>query len=80
MINIPVLLDRLCHKDCPPPSYSPLRYWTPGLARLSDCVHGPRLDVYPPARPGDMPPSYIVLKYPWPAVDPAATIIQPPPK
>ena len=26
--------------DCPPPSYSPARYWAPRLARAYDCVHG----------------------------------------
>ena len=59
-------------------SYSPFRYWAPGAARLSDDIHGPKLSVYPPDRHPEIPPTYLILKYPCPAVPPAATIIEPP--
>lgn len=71
------LWDRLCG-HCPPPSYSPFRYWAPGAARASDCVHGPRLSAYPPDRHPEVAPSFTVLKFPCPAAEPAATTIQPP--
>ena len=74
------LWDHLCHKDCPRPSYSPLRYWAPQLVRVHDCVHGPRLSSYPPDMHPEIPPTYIILKYPCPATDPASTVIQPPPR
>jgi hypothetical protein len=70
------LLDYLCHHDCPRPSYSPCRYWTPTLARGYDCVHGPRLSSYPPNT--DTPPTYTTLKFRCQPADPAATLIQPP--
>jgi hypothetical protein len=63
--------------DNPPPSYSPFRYWTPALARIHDHFHGPSLNVYPPDRHPEIEPDYKILQYPHPAVDPAATIIEP---
>jgi hypothetical protein len=69
------LLDWLGHGDCPKPSYSPLRYWTPGPARVSDCVHGPRLSAYAPNTHPEIPPTFYTLKYPCRAVEPAATLI-----
>jgi hypothetical protein len=72
------LKDWLCGGDCPTPSYSPFRYWAPRLARCSDDVHGPKLDVYAPDRHPEITASYTILKFPCPAVDPAATIIEPP--
>ena len=36
--------------SAPSPSYSPFRYWAPRLARVYDCIHGPRLSVYAPDR------------------------------
>ncbi|HKI30964.1 MAG TPA: hypothetical protein VKA46_03805 [Gemmataceae bacterium] len=77
------LLDWLCHDDCPRPSYSPFRYWTPGAAYVHDCVHGPWLSVYPPDRHPEIPPSFNILKYPCPAADAASTLIPvptPPPE
>jgi hypothetical protein len=64
-----------------PNSYTPLHYWTPALTRLHEYFHGPKLDVYPPDRHPEIPPTYTNLRYPCPAVDPAATLIQraPPP-
>ena len=59
-------------------SYSAARYWTPGAARVVDHFHGPRLSVYPPDRHPEIPPGHIFLQYPRPAVDAAATIIEPP--
>ncbi len=72
------LLACFGHRDDPPPSYSPVRYWAPRVARANDCVHGPRLSVYPPDRHPEIHPDYVIIKYPHPAVDPAATIIEPP--
>jgi hypothetical protein len=71
-------LDFFCHGDCPRPSYSPLRYWVPGLARLHDDCRGPKLNVYPPDRHPEIPPNVTILKFPCPAVAPGATIIEPP--
>jgi hypothetical protein len=59
-------------------SYSAFRYWTPGLARVHDDCHGPRLNPYAPDRHPEITPTYIILKFPCPAVDAAATIIEPP--
>jgi hypothetical protein len=62
----------------PGTSYSPFRFWAPGAARVVDDLHGPKLDVYAPDRHPEIPPTYVVLQFPRPAVDPAATIIEPP--
>ena len=59
-----------------PNSYSPVRYWAPGAARFSDDVHGPRINVYAPDRHPEIPPTYNNLRFPCPAVDPAATLIE----
>jgi hypothetical protein len=61
--------------DCPKPSYSPFRYWTPDLARVHDCVHGPKLDVYPSDTHPEVSPSFTTLQFPCPAASPAETII-----
>jgi hypothetical protein len=74
------LLDWLGHGDCPKPSYSPLRYWAPGPARVRDCVHGPRLCSYAPNTHPDIPPTFTTLKYKCRAVEPAATLIPAPPE
>jgi hypothetical protein len=74
------LFDWLAHRDCPKPTYSPLRYWTPGPARVSDCVHGPRLSSHAPNTHPDIPPTFITLEYPCRAAEPAATLIPPPPE
>jgi hypothetical protein len=76
------LLDWL-HHTCPRPTYSPFRYWAPGGAYIYDCVHGPRLSVYATNLHPEIPPSFIILKYPCPPADPAATLIPvptPPPE
>lgn len=64
-----------------PNSYSPLHYWAPAATRLHDYFHGPKIDVYPPDRHPEIPPDYKTLRFPCPAVDPSATLIerQPPP-
>jgi len=72
------LMDWLFPDDGPTPSYSPLRYWAPRVGRVHDDCHGPKLSVYPPDRHPEIPPTYNILKFPCPAVDPAATIIEPP--
>src|SRR5205823_3670583 len=59
-------------------SYSPLRYWAPAVARVSDNIHGPKIDVYAPDRRPEIPPTFIVLPFAHPAVEPGATIIEPP--
>ena len=69
------MLDWVLHRDCPPPSYSLFRYWTPQLARVSDCVHGPRIDVYPPDMHPETPPTFLIQQYRCPAVPPADTLI-----
>jgi len=67
--------DWLCG-NCPPPEhYSPARYWTPGLARINDYCHGPKISVYAPDRHPEIPPEYQVLSFPCPPVLPAATFI-----
>jgi len=65
------VLDWLCHRDCPSPSYSPARYWTPTLARTYDCVCGPKLSVYAPDRHPEVPPNVVISRYPCPPVAPA---------
>jgi hypothetical protein len=72
------VLDWFGCGDCPPPEYSPFRYWTPGLARVNDKCHGPWLSVQPPNRHPEITPTYAIIKYPCPAVDPVGTIITPP--
>ena len=72
------LMEWLRPEDGQPPAYSPFRYWTPGLARVNDAVHGPKISVYPPDRHPEIPATFTILKYCRPAVDPAATIIEPP--
>ena len=72
------LLDWLGRPYDPPPSYSPLRYWAPGVARVGDCIHGPRLNVYAPDRHPEIPPTTVILEYAHPAVPPGATLIEPP--
>jgi hypothetical protein len=67
--------DWLGHGDCPPPSYTPLRYWTPELMTVHDCIHGPRLSVYAPNRHPEIPPTVTVLKYHCPAAVPTATFV-----
>jgi hypothetical protein len=57
--------------DCPPSLYSPLHYWAPTLIRVRDCLHQPTVSSYGEIRP-DITPSYQIIRYPCPAVDPAA--------
>jgi hypothetical protein len=62
------------HKNCPKPSYSPVHYWAPTLVRVRAHFHGPRVSPYVPDRhPGD-PADMAIIKYPCPAVDPAALV------
>jgi hypothetical protein len=72
------LKDWLFPDDGPSPSYSPLRYWAPALGRVHDKVHGPKMSVDPPDRHPEIPPTFTILTFPHPAVDPAATTIEPP--
>jgi hypothetical protein len=70
--------DWFCGGDCPAPSYSPFRYWAPRAARVNDDCHGPKLDVYAPDRHPEIPPTYDILRFSCPAVDPASTLYVPP--
>jgi hypothetical protein len=64
---------------CPPPAYySPFRYWAPTLARIYDCCCGPKISVYAPDRHPEVPPTFKVLTYACPPVDPEATVIRMP--
>jgi hypothetical protein len=72
------LKDWLCPGDCPPPSYSPFRYWAPRAARCNDDLHGPKLDVYAPDRHPEIPPTYNTLRFSCPAVEPGSTLFEPP--
>jgi hypothetical protein len=76
--NAGPLRDWFHPEDAPSPSYSPFRYWTPRLARVNDAAHGPSLNVYAPDRHPEIPPTYTILKFTRPAIDPAATLIEPP--
>jgi hypothetical protein len=67
-----------CLRGCPPPSYSPLRYWTPTLARTYDHCCGPVLSVYSPLRHPEVPAGYQILRYRCPAVPPAILVSQRP--
>jgi hypothetical protein len=69
------LTDWLLPDDGPEPSYSHLRYLAPALAHLHDNCHGPKLNIYPPDRHPEIPPTYTVLTFPCPPVAPGATII-----
>jgi hypothetical protein len=60
------------------PAYSPYRYWTPGVARIYDDIHGPKISVYAPDRHPEIPPSVIILPFRCQGVDPAATLIEVP--
>ncbi len=64
--------------DCPPPSYSPFRYWTPALAHLYDCTHGPRLPVNGTTLHPEIAPGVTILKYPCPPAQAADTLIPTP--
>jgi len=69
------ILDWFCCCPCPPPCYSPFRYWTPTGARVYDCLCGPHIPVFPPDRHPEIPPSYVILDYPCPPAPPEATLI-----
>ena len=68
--------DWLFPSESQPNSYSPARYWAPRPAKLSDDIHGPRIDVYAPDRHPEITPTYTTLKFPCPSADPAATLIE----
>ena len=61
-------------EHCPGSSYSRLHYWTPALWRLHACLHGPKAPTYAPDRFPDVPPTYKIIGYPCPAVDPATMV------
>lgn len=58
--------------DCPPPSYSPWHYWTPGLYRIFQCRHGPHIDLHAPDRHPAIAPTYSITPFPCPPVDPVS--------
>jgi hypothetical protein len=59
-------------------SYSPFRFWAPRVAKAHDDVHGPQLSVEAPDRHPEIAPTFTILRFASPAVDPAATLFQPP--
>jgi hypothetical protein len=59
-------------------SYSPFRFWAPRAAKAHDDLHGPKLSVEAPDRHPEISPTVTILKFQGPAVDPAATLIEPP--
>jgi hypothetical protein len=61
--------------DCPPPAYSPFRYWAPRLARAYDCVHGPSTPVYASGLHPEITPASYNIKFPCAAAAPADTLI-----
>jgi hypothetical protein len=64
--------------DCPPPDYSPFRFWAPRGAKAYDDLHGPKIDVYAPDRHPEIPSATTILKFKCPPVEPGATLIEPP--
>jgi hypothetical protein len=54
---------------CPRASYSPIHYWAPALNRLYWHCQTPSVGVYAP--PSCVPPRYLDVRFPCPAVDPA---------
>jgi hypothetical protein len=64
--------------DCPPPEYSPFRFWAPRAAKAYDDIHGPKINVNAPDRHPDIPSATKVLQFPCPPVLPANTLIEPP--
>jgi len=65
--------DWLCG-ICPAPTYSPVRYWAPTVARTYDCLHGPHLSVFAPDRHPESPPSMAIIQYRCAAAPPEATL------
>jgi hypothetical protein len=57
--------------DCPPGSYSPCHYWFPILYRCHLEAHGPAAPMYAPNRCCGIGPSYQVMTFPCPPVDPS---------
>lgn len=70
----PVVESAPAREHCPHTSYSPLHYWTPALYRLHACLHGPKAPTYAPDRFPCVPPTYKIIRYPCPAVDPATLV------
>ena len=71
-------VEKLFPDDGPTPSYSPFRYWAPGLGHLHDNCRGPKLSVYPPDRHPEIVPDVLILKFPCPAARPGDTLIPTP--
>jgi hypothetical protein len=59
--------------ECPPSSYSPCHYWTPTCYRLYAYCH-PQGYIYPPDRYPNVPPHYLITKFPCRAVDPTTAM------
>ncbi|HEV8059437.1 MAG TPA: hypothetical protein VGP68_06175 [Gemmataceae bacterium] len=68
--------DWLFPSESQPNSYTPFHYVAPRAIRLNEDVHGPKIDVYPPDRHPEITPTYNILRFPCPAVDAAATLIE----
>src|SRR5207253_339851 len=67
-IHLPCSPDKA---ECPSPSYSPLNFWAPTWIRVKACFHHERLSVLPPDRHPEVPPTYVLQRYPCPTVSPA---------
>jgi hypothetical protein len=57
---------------CPPPSYSPLHYWTPAAYRLDAYLHQPKINQYATDRYPELPNPYQITPFPCPSVPPSA--------
>jgi hypothetical protein len=72
------ILDWLGCGNCPPPDYSPSRYWLPRLARVNDCVHGPTIPMHATDQHPEIAPNNYLLEYRCPPVLPENTLIPTP--
>lgn len=72
------VLNWLGHHNDPPPSYPPIRYWAPNVARIGDCLHKPHLSVYPPDRHPEVPPTFALIKFRCATAAPGDTLIEVP--
>jgi hypothetical protein len=72
------LLDALMDKlhGCPPSNYSPLHVLTPDLYYAHECLHGPRVSVYPPNRVPGVQPTFERYCYPCRSVVPSALVAE----
>jgi hypothetical protein len=72
------LLDALMDKlhGCPPSNYSPFHVLTPDLYYAHECLHGPRVSVYPPNRFPCTEPTFERYSYRCRSVEPSALVAE----